>query len=637
MSLRCGLMAALLVSATDRVDAAPPLEVYGQLPGFETASISPSGDRYAVVGVIGEDRKLGVVAVDGTPLLLQSIGDRKVSGLDFADDDHLVVVTHDTYKLGAEFVRDQAELRTAVVINVAARSMTPVLKRDQIFGGIADYYGTARDGDHVYGLFSAITLGKTRAGDQFWNGNAPDLYRVDLKTNESIIIARHSEGSTSRDWLVDASGKVAATLEENSISHRWTLRDAAGSDVARGADPVRVALAALGTTPGQILYYSGTENGLRCCAQYPAAPAPLFADMDIGGVLTKPGTRVVVGYVTEEDHPQAHFLDPRYEARMRGVRKAFPGLDVRLVDASTSFDRMIVKTTGDTDSGTWWLVDIKTGSAKPIGRSYPKVQDADVGHIQMVHWTAADGLPLAGVLTTPPGRAAKSLPLIMLPHGGPAARDYPTFDWWAQALAAQGYAVFQPNFRGSTGYGEAFNKTGNGEWGGKMLSDVASGIAALAQSGTVDPKRVCIVGGSYGGYAALAGVSLQRGFYRCAVAVAPVTDLASFFAWTSNGSDEARVIARHWRTMIGSQPPAELSPAARAAEVEVPVLLIQGTSDTVVPFEQSKLMETRLKRAGKPVELLTLPGGDHWLSQGATRTAMLQATVAFVRKHNPPD
>ena len=201
----------------------------------------------------------------------------------------------------------------------------------------------------------------------------------------------------------------------------------------------------------------------------------------------------------------------------------------------------------------------------------------------------------------------------------------------------QGYAVFQPNFRGSTGYGDALLKAGDGEWGGKMIGDIADGVAALAKRGMVDAKRACIVGASYGGYAALAGVTLQHGLYRCAVAVAPVSDLGSFFAWTASGSEESAVIARHWKKMTGPVPPSTLSPAANAAKADAPVLLIHGTGDTVVPLSQSEMMRARLARAGKPVEMVTLTGEDHWLSLGRTRLAMLQATVAFVRKHNPPD
>jgi len=254
----------------------------------------------------------------------------------------------------------------------------------------------------------------------------------------------------------------------------------------------------------------------------------------------------------------------------------------------------------------------------------------------MIDYVAADGLALHGVLTLPRGRAAGKLPLVVLPHGGPAARDHAEFDWWAQALASRGYAVFQPNFRGSTGYGPAFQIAGNGQWGTKMQTDISDGVAALAARGIIDPKRACIMGASYGGYAALAGVTLQQGLYRCAVSVAGVADLQLMKA-DELGVGPTRVQARNWATLIGARTDlAAISPAMAAARADAPVLLIHGRDDTVVPYAQSTRMAGQLRAAGKPVELVTLKGEDHWLSRGATREAMLVAAVAFIEKHNPP-
>jgi dipeptidyl aminopeptidase/acylaminoacyl peptidase len=302
---------------------------------------------------------------------------------------------------------------------------------------------------------------------------------------------------------------------------------------------------------------------------------------------------------------------------------------------------MIVFTDGGDDSGTYWFVNIDKGSADPLGKAYPTVTSKDVGPVRMIDYKAADGLDLHGVLTLPPGREARNLPLVVMPHGGPWARDYPKFDYWAQAFASRGYAVFQPNFRSSTGYGQALYEAGYGEWGRKMQTDISDGAAELARQGIVDPKRACIVGWSYGGYAAQAGVTVQHRLYRCAVSMAGVSDLAKQLKYTEDEAGIDSPAARTWSLFLGVKSDwgvlRDISPAMLASRADAPILLIHGNDDTVVPIAQSDEMEKALQAAGKPVERVTLKGADHWLLEQDTRVAMLKASVAFVQKYNPAD
>jgi dipeptidyl aminopeptidase/acylaminoacyl peptidase len=258
--------------------------------------------------------------------------------------------------------------------------------------------------------------------------------------------------------------------------------------------------------------------------------------------------------------------------------------------------------------------------------------------MKMVGYAAADGLKMEGVLTLPPGRPAKALPAVILPHGGPRYHDTVGFDWIAQAFASRGYAVFQPNFRGSTGYGDEFERAGNGEWGRKMQTDISDGLAELVRQGLVDPKRVCIVGASYGGYAALAGVTLQHGLYRCAVAIAGISDVYRMVNDEVEESNSDPMLIRNLKQELGQGRDLKaVSPVRFADKVDVPVLLIHGKDDTVVHFSQSTAMAEALRHAGKPVEFVTLTAEDHWLSKGETRLQMLQSSVDFVMRNNPPD
>jgi dipeptidyl aminopeptidase/acylaminoacyl peptidase len=254
-------------------------------------------------------------------------------------------------------------------------------------------------------------------------------------------------------------------------------------------------------------------------------------------------------------------------------------------------------------------------------------------------YPARDGVRIPAYLTLPSGEA-HNLPLILLVHGGPGARDTMKFDWWAAFLAARGYAVLQPNFRGSSGYGGAWERAGLGEWGGVMQTDVEDGIAPLARAGIVDPTRVCIVGGSYGGYAALAGATLTPDRYRCAVSVAGISDLVEFVRLRELQAGSASMQADYWRRSIGDRRDQgahmrAISPANLADRVQIPILLIHGTDDTVVPINQSRVMRDRLQAAGKTVRYVELQGDDHWLSHAPTRVQMLRELDAFLAVNLP--
>jgi dipeptidyl aminopeptidase/acylaminoacyl peptidase len=370
---------------------------------------------------------------------------------------------------------------------------------------------------------------------------------------------------------------------------------------------------------------------------------PLFEDQSVKFPIFSTSTGLLMGAEVRGPNDVVLF-DEGLQARARASLKAFPGFRTQLAAFDPALDHIIVATDGGDDSGTYWYVDIPKHSAASFAQLRPDVPPAAVGPTKMYAYKASDGLALEGVLTLPPGRPAKGLPLIVMPHGGPIdVRDDVGFDWWAQTYASLGYAVFQPNYRGSAGYGLAFERQGYGEWGRKMLSDVSDGVSALAAEGVVDPKWACIVGGSYGGYAALAGVTLQHGLYRCAVSVAGVSDLGAMRRYDlerSGGSDGE--LSRYWAKAFHGDAKDEpslaaISPAKLADRADAPILLIHGKDDTVVPIDQSQEMEAALKAAGKPVDFIQLTGQDHALSDEATRVQMLQASVDFVLKHNPPN
>lgn len=620
----------------------PPLSVYGSLPGFEMAALSPSGDRVALIGTLQDRRRLIVLDAEGKPLLITAIGDDKVRWIRWGGEDRVVVWISTTAALGIGFTADKTELMSALVVPVdGSKSWAVFDNKISITGGVRGFYGIEQRDGRWYGYFGGITLQQS-SSDWFLGQTTAELYEVDLASHDVRRIAARGGEGVDRDWIVGPDGRAAASLDFLANDGSWTIRNRDGKIIASGRNPLGgIGLVGLGRKPGTILYTrtdesSGADHWLELAAGG-GAPEEVLPNASARHGYVDNRSRQLIGYRGDGDKSDSIFFDAQRQRVFRGTRKAFPGLNVELIDWNDAFDRLLVKTDGTGDPGTWWLVDIRTGRATDLGVSYT-VPAREVGPVRMVSYTAGDGLAMTGVLTLPPGREAKNLPLVMLPHGGPAARDYAEFDWWAQAFASRGYAVFQPNFRGSTGFGAAFEKAGHGEWGRKMQSDVSDGLAELARQGIVNPKRACIMGASYGGYAALAGVTLQQGLYRCAVAVAGVSDVQAHYQAKVHVSGADRTLIRALRDEIGSGRDLKLiSPITYADKADAPVLLIHGRDDTVVDHAQSRAMEGALRRAGKPVELVTLPGEDHWLSRGATRLKMLESALAFVERCNPPD
>ncbi len=328
------------------------------------------------------------------------------------------------------------------------------------------------------------------------------------------------------------------------------------------------------------------------------------------------------------------FFDNELQAHWNAVLREFPGEKVHLVSHSDDFSKMIVLVFGARHGFVWAMFDWYSHKATVLGQVYNGV--SSISEVRAIDYLARDGLRISGFLTLPSDREVKNLPLIVLPHGGPAASDSNDFDWLPQALASQGYAVLQPNYRGSNVTSKLL-EAGFGEWGRKMQTDLSDGVRDLAKRGLIDLTRVCIVGQSYGGYAALAGVTLDPGVYRCAVSFGGLSDLRRMRDWTA---ENHRSMQRYWDRFMGISDNKEasldeISPIKHISALTVPVLLIHGKDDTVVPYEQSEIMVDALKKAGKSVEFVTLKHEDHWLSTGATRLQMLQATADFLRTHNP--
>jgi dipeptidyl aminopeptidase/acylaminoacyl peptidase len=630
------VLSALLIPVL--ASAAPPVplspDVYGRQPNVSDLTLSPSGQLYAYINVTNGLRQLKVKDLAGNLKLVAALAQDKVRSLQWADDDHVVLTMSKTSGIFSEIY----EHFSTLILNVkTAKNFYVFQDCSGIFHATYGYYGAANLNGRWYGFFGGLTMQKTRGFDATFNSESfVELYRVDLDRSGCEIAAR-GQGA-DHEWALDGTGAVVAHAVYEERYGIWTLRTGAeGGDILATiqAPLAEVNLAGLGRTPGAVLIDKAIPEEWSLAN---GAHTELPRDGVVTGYIFDPTTRRLLGVWLGGDVSRQQFFDPVLKARQAALQKALGG-NVKIQSWSADFKRLILFSEGDGDAGTYWLVD--GASVKPIAYPYPDIPDADVGSVRAVVYKAQDGLEIHGLLTLPPGRDPKTLPLVVMPHGGPEGQDTVGFDWLAQAFAGHGYAVFQPNFRGSDGYGLAFRDAGFGQWGRKMQTDISDGVAELVRQGVVDPKRACIFGASYGGYAALAGVTLQQGLYRCAVSYAGIGDMSTLFD-TQAQDEGVSAGSRYLQKFIGVQLMGDailhqISSVAFVDRVEAPVLLIHGEDDTVVPISQSVEMERKLRSAGKPVEFLRIKGEDHWLSQDATRKQVLAAALAFIEAHNPPD
>jgi dipeptidyl aminopeptidase/acylaminoacyl peptidase len=426
---------------------------------------------------------------------------------------------------------------------------------------------------------------------------------------DSGNIAYYYRKTDSRDWLPmgEVIGEDHGGFEPAAIDH--------DANLAYGYKKLDGRLA---------LYTVALDGSLKEELVY-ARP-----DVDVGG-LNRIGRRHrVVGVTYSGEFSHYHFLDPDFERLLTSLAKALPGHPgLEIVDSSMDEGRLLIRAGSDHDPGVYYLFDKKLRQLETFLVVRADLEGVKLAGVKPIHYQASDGTMIPGYLTLPPGvDTPKDLPAIVMPHGGPNARDYWGFDYLAQFYASRGYAVLQPNFRGSTGYGDEFFKQNGFRSWPTAIGDVLDAGKWLVSQGIANPDKLAVVGWSYGGYAALQSAVVDPSVFKAVIAIAPVTDLAELKEEHRNWSDFL-VVSRE----IGEGPHVrEGSPALNAAKIKVPVLLFHGEMDRNVLIRQSKEMADRLAAAGVPHELVTWPDLDHQLEDSAARAEMLRKSDAFLRR-----
>jgi dienelactone hydrolase len=620
-----------------------PLEAFAAGPEMAEPHISPDGGKLVYVSSVSEQLRIVVrdLATGRERIILNASSDPfSVTHCEFKTNDRLLCHLEGVARAG-----DPPRLfpATRLLAIDADGGAMKLLFRDALFTRVP-LAAHAQFQDRIVHLLPDdayhVLIELDDAGSVFPSVYRLDVYRGDLK----LEVASQAP---IMDWTADQAGVVR---------FGYGFRDETGVYVARSGpdapwrtleefkrfDHQRFDPLAFGAQPNELLVFSPYEGRAAVWQIDLNAPASamqlLFSrpDVDVGGILEWPLDRHVAGYVYETDRPHTYYTDAHAAAVEAQLEHALPGAYHAVVDASRDGFKLLTVSFSDVMPPRYHLLDTRTGVLTELGRQGAGLGTAQLATVRPITIPGPDGIAIPGYLTLPPGsRPQQRLPAVVLPHGGPYARDHWGYDPLVQVIASRGYAVLQLNFRGSTGYGQQWREAGHQAWGTIMHADITAGAHWLIESGVADPARMCIVGWSYGGYAALTGVEKEPGLYRCAISIAGVTDMSQLAADDERfygGKDSAG-------DAMGTDPAAlrAESPLAHVENIRVPVLLVHGEDDYTVLADHSRAMDRALSREHVPHELVLIRHGEHSLVRPEMRLMLYRKVTEFLRANLGPD
>lgn len=618
----------------------PPIEAFAQLPELSQPALSPDGKHMAVIRPYKGRPVVAIYDLEHTDHLPYVIpyDNGLISAVRWARNDRLLVTITQNLRVRGDDVNVWARL-----IAIDSDGKNPVMLLNKMDDSSYNYNVAIIDdlnGDEADSIVMPLTRFSAYDGKTY-----RALFSVSLKSGYARPIAQG--GHDTKMFVMDGLGHLIARLDrtEQPLTEHFYLYE-------KEKWTERATYSADGGNTSGIQGLNEAGDGFLRIVNNTAAPTTAIENMpltdkqnaslifqdphyDIDDVLTDPWTDRVIGVGVVADMEQDHYFTPEMKALQRGLEAAFPGLAVRAVTWDATKQNVIAAVDGPQMPRHYFLLNRTTHVAKSINNTYPTLEADMLGTIKPYPYKARDGLDIPAYLTLPPGKTPKALPTIILPHGGPMARDAIGFDWIAQFLANRGYVVLQPNFRGSSGYGRNFEEAGYGQWGLKMQDDVTDGVKKLIADGIADPKRICIVGASYGGYAALAGAAFTPELYACAASWAGVSDLRQFLRTRATDYGQDSWMISSWSHYIGDRSDDAdkldaVSPARHADKIKAPILLMHGVDDSTVRIDQSEDMAAALKRAGKNVTFIPIKGETHYFKTAESRTRYLSELEKFL-------
>jgi dipeptidyl aminopeptidase/acylaminoacyl peptidase len=644
-----GLVFALTLSTSNAAESASTLSgvisVYSKLPSVEAVGLSTGGTKVAILRTGGT--KQAVVITDlasGKVLSRLAAGDLKLAGIQWLNDRYLVItnMVHGIpFNLESDHDLDWIQGRILDTTTGTALQfpflMDGLGRSDGRINAISGPLEFRHVEDRDYLIFATPYLVGKRL--------APMIYKMDLATGEASSILKGDANTLT--WLVDDHAQPLAIAGYSTAQTNYyvNLLKAGGIGVRTVASghtasiPPRIL--GFDESGTNMLLAAGGEGGVSWIPVSIAEGkmiARLPDDQAAQAALKNLGTERVFGGVSVADTNNYFFFDQARTDAWHKVQQTFPGERLTLAGWSDDFSKLLVLVDGESHGLSYHVIDTATANSTPVGqvmdgidRQYPT---------QSVTFQSGDGKDVGAFLTLPTSHPASKLPLVVVVHDGPRGVDTGSFNLWSQILASQGYAVLRVNYRGSLTT-TLWSNSAKAELGRKMQSDISDGIAKMVADGTVDAARVCIMGQGYGGYAALAGVTLQEpGIYRCAVSISGFADVRKFLK-TLRGDLPSSAAERQFMDYAGVSDPKDtaldqISPIDHVTHMQANVLLIHGRKDAL-PVEQSEDFYDAMRSASKSVEILKPPSENDIWARADSRRAVVEATVNFIIKNNPPN
>lgn len=640
MSNRCAgrtIATAALLAAVSCACGAAVREIdvrsFAQAPGFALAALSPDGAAISYVEHPA-DRQTVVLrtlhdAVERRTLEVQPKRER-IRWCDWASSTQVLCGTISPVH-APDRITEQTHLYVIDRLSGGVRELNSRLEdpvRDQVI-------------DFSAGASGRVLLQHDPAGRGY-----PEVAELDIASGVLRRVVRSHP--PVRRWMSDGRGTVRLGIGYGDGKGSLHVRRGKGGDWSMLfeqslADVDAVGPLALGVA--NELYVLKHHQGRAALFRLDLdsdrlAASLLFADplYDVAGpIALDPQTGALLSVQYVDEHEQLHFFDDAEAQRVAWLDARLPDAVNVIVDRSADGRHLLVRSTSDANPPSLYLFDSLKFTLALIGHQYPQLENRALAPMRPFIYRARDGQRIPAYLTMTEramteramaaNDAARGLPAVVLPHGGPETRNLKTFDPLVQFLAAQGYAVLQMNFRGSLGYGAGFAAAGVGQWGGIIHNDITDGTRWLVEQGIADPTRVCIAGVSFGGYAALLGAARESEWYACVASFAGVADLMAFSQYTARLQDHDL-----WRERLGADQRAlwQMSPMARIHAIETPVLLMHGRSDPVVPVSQARRFARALRNAGKEHRFIERSDCDHDMSVDSCRMAFFVELGKFL-------